>query len=139
MNLTLRRDPFEPAGTTGTLLVNGAVFCRTLERPAPQFVDEFPCIPAGTYKVLLQHSEHFGRIMPFLQDVPGRTAIEIHWANFIRELEGCIAVGTTISREAFGLMLENSHSIFNQLYQQLYEAQLGGITITVQDAPPEAT
>jgi hypothetical protein len=50
------------------------------------------CIPPGIYDVLFMWSEHFQQIMPHIM-VPGRTAIEIHWANYPVQLEGCIAVG----------------------------------------------
>jgi hypothetical protein len=52
------------------------------------------CIPAGTYPVQWMWSNHFQQIMPQIL-VPGRTAIEAHWANFPTQLEGCIALGTS--------------------------------------------
>jgi hypothetical protein len=39
-------------------------------------------------------SDHFQQIMPHII-VPGRTAIELHWANRPTQLEGCIALGTS--------------------------------------------
>jgi hypothetical protein len=38
-------------------------------------------------------SPHFGRLMPHVLNVRGRTAIEIHAANSVRDLLGCIGVG----------------------------------------------
>lgn len=49
-------------------------------------------IPPGAYDVLFMWSEHFQQIMPHII-VPGRTAIEIHWANWPIQLEGCLALG----------------------------------------------
>lgn len=53
------------------------------------------CIPAGIYGMDFMWSDHFQQIMPHII-VPGRSAIEIHWANYPYQLEGCIALGTTI-------------------------------------------
>jgi hypothetical protein len=50
-------------------------------------------IPPGTYQVLYMWSENFQQIMPHII-VPNRTAIEIHWANWPKQLEGCVALGT---------------------------------------------
>lgn len=59
-------------------------------------------IPAGiVYDVLFMWSSDFQQIMPHIM-VPGRTAIEIHWANYVVdpanaqhiELKGCTALGT---------------------------------------------
>lgn len=51
------------------------------------------CIPVGIYGMDFMWSDHFQQIMPHII-VPGRTAIEIHWANYPSQLEGCIALGT---------------------------------------------
>ena len=50
-------------------------------------------IPPGIYGMDFMWSEHFQQIMPHII-VPGRTAIEVHWANYPKQLEGCIALGT---------------------------------------------
>lgn len=52
-------------------------------------------IPAGIYGMNWMWSDHFQQIMPSII-VPGRTAIEIHWANSPIQLEGCIALGTVV-------------------------------------------
>lgn len=53
-------------------------------------------IPTGVYNVLFMWSNHFQQIMPHIL-VPGRTAIEIHWANWPKQLDGCLALGTETS------------------------------------------
>ena len=44
-------------------------------------------------------SRRFKRMTPHI-DVPGRTYIEIHEANYPSQLEGCIAVGDEIDGDA---------------------------------------
>jgi hypothetical protein len=65
---------------------------ETLELP---WLDNKPyksCIPTGTYWVVKRYSHRFGTHF-HLVDVPGRTWILIHPANFVHELSGCIAPG----------------------------------------------
>ena len=133
MNIALQRAPFTAEGTPGKLSVSGEPFCFTLERSNTDVLH--PCIPAGTYRVLLQYSPHFGRPMPHLQDVPGRTDILIHWGNFVMDSKGCILVGDkTASMGASGYFLPNSRTTFDKLYQEIQDAQTEGIEIEIVDA-----
>ena len=50
-------------------------------------------IPAGVYQGLYRWSPDFQQIMPHII-VPGRTAIMAHWANWPKQLLGCVALGT---------------------------------------------
>ena len=83
-------------GTFGTLLIDGRVFCTTLERPWAENIRNFSCIPEGVYECVRRkewkgakkHGDTFE-----VKDVPERSAILFHPANFVDELEGCIAVG----------------------------------------------
>ena len=64
----------------------------TVERP---WLDNEPyvsCIPAGTYKAFARVSPSNGNVIE-LMDVPGRTFIQFHVANWAWQLEGCIGVG----------------------------------------------
>lgn len=51
------------------------------------------CILPGSYPVQRLWSDRWGTMMPHIVDVPGRTEIEIHVANFPRDLLGCIGIG----------------------------------------------
>lgn len=81
-------------GTFGHLSVNGKPFGVTCERPP---TGEFPCIPAGTYNWRKFNSPHNGPCL-LLEDVPGRSMIEVHSANFMLQLRGCIAPGREFAR-----------------------------------------
>jgi hypothetical protein len=148
VKLELARDRQTRQGTTGHLFVDGAPFCVTLERPAARFGDPQPCIPAGEYRVTLYQSPHFGRLMPLLEDVPGRSGIEIHWGNFVRDFEGCIGVGGTRGELPDGSpTIWNSRAAFDRLFDQLSatikdaqagsgDPQPGACAITVHDPQP---
>ena len=88
------RDADSPGNPTmGQLLVEGEPFCQTLELPWKDNEVFVSCIPVGIYKVAMLMSEHFGELMPHVLNVPGRTAEEIHAANTVHDLLGCIGVG----------------------------------------------
>jgi hypothetical protein len=90
------REPDVPGlPTIGELLVEGLHFCWTLELPWKGNEHDVSCIPVGTYRVQMLPSDHFKRLMPHVQNVPGRTAVEIHPANKVTDLLGCIGVGDT--------------------------------------------
>lgn len=97
MLIKVTRDMVTPSSVSGILTVDG-LSMYTLEPGANPINTGHPTIPAGKYRVLLTRSPHLGYVTPELQDVPGRTAIRIHVANFIHELLGCTAVGSTRSR-----------------------------------------
>lgn len=75
----------------GELFVDDKHECFTLERHPSD--PEHPAIKAGTYPVTVYYSPRLKRNVLLLHDVPGREWIEIHNANFVSEVKGCIAVG----------------------------------------------
>lgn len=66
----------------------------SLELPWQNNARGISCIPLGTYKVKRHVSPKFGKCF-WLQDVPDRSEILIHPANYTRQLRGCIAPGLT--------------------------------------------
>lgn len=87
MITTLTRTQKSQDGIFGTLVIDTSSYrCVTEENLTL-------CIPAGTYQILFMFSEDFQQIMPHVI-VPGRTAIEMHWANWPKQLKGCVALGT---------------------------------------------
>lgn len=90
MVLKLKRGKETSESTPGTLTVNDFVF-HTIERLS---TGDHPRIPAGAYALEQFHSPHNGDCLQ-VKDVPGRSMIEIHSANYASELRGCVAVGMT--------------------------------------------
>ena len=93
MNVTLVRSPSSPEGTFGAWETDDGFKCVDLERPAD---GEFPCIPVGTYHVEWIVGVHPAHPAVYeVMNVPGRSAILIHSANWIEQLLGCIALGAS--------------------------------------------
>jgi hypothetical protein len=83
-------------GTFGNIIYNGKPLCVTLELPWRDNKPNISCIPMGTYEVVNFDSPSKGNVF-LLKDVPNRSYIEIHVANFMSEIKGCIAVGMEFS------------------------------------------
>lgn len=66
--------------------------CCTLELPWRQNQRGISCIPTGAYQVTHRTSPRY-KLHLHVLDVPNRDWILIHPANFVRQLEGCIAPG----------------------------------------------
>lgn len=110
--VAIQRTGEESGGMWGKLSCKEAgLELLTLERPWLQNANGVSCIPAGTYNVRATVSARFGRIMYLVEGVSERDGIRIHPANFPCELQGCIALGTSIGRTAAkGKMLLNSRA-----------------------------
>lgn len=80
-------------GTLGYLPI-GTMTLVTLELPWAANHPEESCIPCGIYPLRWWLSPRHGWVLKVL-NVPERSDIEIHIANKVRELKGCIGVGIT--------------------------------------------
>ena len=83
----------------GLLFIDGLFFCGTLEDPwrdlsRQQKVPGETCIPAGTYRVVIDLSARFNKLMPHVLNVPHFEGIRFHSGNTRRDTEGCILLGT---------------------------------------------
>lgn len=125
MKITLQRATPGKLSISGELFVGGAHECYTLENKAD-------AIPAGTYKVTLYPSPRLGRIVPLLNDVPGRSMIEMHWGNFPGNYAGCIGVG--MARDTFTEEIYSTQEAFRELFPMIEAAvQTEGCQIEILD------
>lgn len=70
--------------------------CVTIELPWKDNEPQISCIPAGWYKCRKIVSPSHGECIEIM-NVVGRTYIQIHAANYARQLLGCVAVGATMA------------------------------------------
>ncbi len=136
LKLRLIREPSRNGFTTGVLFANG-VFQNFIGedqiREVPgQPVTEWKvkgntAIPAGTYRIVLQQSARFGRLMPYLIRVPGFDAIEIHWGNKKEDTEGCLLTGLIRGYDSVG----GSKQAFEALIKIIEANQ--PVTITIEN------
>lgn len=86
-------------GTRGKLYHGQDFICETIERPK---TGDHPCIDEGWYVAERYNSPKNKRIVWQLKDVPNRTNIQLHIANWPSELLGCIAPGKEIASSPKG-------------------------------------
>lgn len=127
MNLRLRRFDFGKHHTVGTLHLDGKFICFTLEdrtRLIESLIDKVKAetaIPSGRYKLVVDHSNRFGKPLPRLVDVPFFTGIRIHTGNTAKDTEGCILVGLSYT---FGTgFIGHSRKAMNALMAELATAK----------------
>lgn len=91
-------------GTFGSLMTDSGFHCRTGELPWRENQAGISCIPPGIYTCIYKYSPKHGMCY-HVENVPGRTDIEIHAANFVGDitkgfkcqLMGCIAPGFAVA------------------------------------------
>lgn len=90
--VTLQRDPFLPTHTYGSWFFQGEKLCDTIERPWLDNQSYVSCIPAGDYPAHPYDSPSKGLVW-LLENTEPRDMVEVHAANWVRQLKGCIAPG----------------------------------------------
>ena len=83
MYIHLIRNQPKGSAITGRLVINGRFFCNTLERVGYQ-------IPALCYPVRVTMSPRFKRLLPIVQNVPGRSGIRFHHGTKPQHSTGCV-------------------------------------------------
>ena len=113
--------------TIGKLYFGDVYLCDTLEPPKNV---NHPCIDKGTYRIGYVYSNMFGRKMPFLLEVNGRTGIMIHPGNYPKDTKGCILVGRNLAK---GSVSKSKYTFQNvdAIIQGIINLN-GSVTITVQ-------
>lgn len=138
MNLTLQRVRQTDVATFGrlasdqaTLGIVSPVQCVTLELSWRDNQPNVSCVPAGQYPIVRRWSPHFGRELFELEDVPGRSACEIHAANLASQLRGCIALG-----RAFGQVDGHDGIVESRAALSAFMDAMRGVdraTLTIRD------
>lgn len=90
--------------------------------------------PAGTYKLVWEHSPKFGWVWE-LKGINGRSECKIHPANLWDQLNGCIAPGSRLGKvngDGYYDVL-SSRDTLDRFHKALKPMQSIGTTITVVD------
>jgi hypothetical protein len=133
-------------GTFGTAILSNDAGVNmqewySLELPWRDNQHSISCIPEGTYSALWQYSPHFQHNVYTLQNVPNRSSIEIHPANWAgdiakgykSDLRGCITLGLTTTIMD-GQMAVSSSGDAIRAFQNLCNGQEITVTITRTNA-----
>lgn len=121
--------------TIGKLFVDDSFECYTLEDMDRRLEDGgkkeagTTCIPRGTYSVVINFSNRFGKMLPQVLDVPQFEGIRIHPGNSDSDTEGCILVGDNIINEDY---IGGSRTAFYKLFSKMQDAIDKGEEITLE-------
>jgi hypothetical protein len=147
MELVLTRQFAVGDATIGTLTLDGAFECWTLEDVIRERkVYGKTAIPAGCYPVLLCESPRFsdsyekrglGRIVPLIDKVPNYSGVRIHVGNVAEHTHGCVLVGQSWDKKS--PKIGASVAAFKHLMTALGKAK-GMLRITIRNevASPDA-
>lgn len=69
----------------------------SLERGWRENQKNISCVPTGVYDLVLEYSNRFKKELWEIKDVPNRSETKFHSANFWYQLNGCIALGRSLS------------------------------------------
>ena len=94
----LERFAYLDSGTLGKVWV-GDWSCYTIERPWKNNAPNVSCIPEGEYKCEPFSGTKYKDVVQVL-DVPDRTFILFHVANFPHDVQGCIGLGSRFNSDA---------------------------------------
>lgn len=116
--LTVLRQEFPSGATFGTLLLRKQIFCFSLELEWHENIAFHSCVPCGIYPLVRRDSWYGRKTYGYtyeIRDVPERSDILIHPANWPHELSGCVATGETIAKLRGERALLNSGGTFRAL------------------------
>jgi len=126
MKIEVKRLHKTKHSTIGEMTIDGIWECYTLEDIEREVkIKSETAIPKGTYKVIINQSNRFKKLMPLLLNVPGFEGVRIHSGNTNHDTEGCILVGRTRSNDFIG----QSRKAFDTLFAKMQKAK--DITLTI--------
>lgn len=126
MQIRIKRLHRTENSTIGELTIDGVFECFTLEDKEREVkIKSETAIAKGTYKVIINQSNRFKRLLPLLLNVPNFEGVRIHSGNSNHDTEGCILVGLTRSQDFIG----QSRKAFDKLFKKMQKAE--NITITI--------
>ena len=126
MKIEVKRLHRTDNSTIGELTIDGKFECYTLEdKERDVKIKGETAIPKGTYKVIINQSNRFKRLLPLLIGVPNFDGVRIHAGNSNHDTEGCILVGQNRSVD----YITKSRKAFDSLFKKMQGAK--NITITI--------
>lgn len=116
MIISIKRIYKSENSTIGEMTIDGKWECYTLEdKERDVKIKSETAIPKGTYKVIINQSNRFKKLLPLLLNVPNFEGVRIHPGNSNHDTEGCILVGRTKSKDFIGQSRKAFESLFAKM------------------------
>lgn len=140
LNITLIRDEKYSTCTMGKLYLNDSYFCDTLEDIDRGLYDTMSleeikskkvygetAIPYGKYKVVIDYSNKYKKMMPHILNVKGFEGIRMHNGSFNADTYGCPLLGRKVkenfinqSRDTFKLFMDKLQG-YDEIWLEIKE------------------
>lgn len=124
----VRLETSSKHGTFGVLLIQGEVFCTTLEPYSRDNCKKLSCIPTGQYCCVRRESVRYGPTFEVL-NVQDRYDILFHIGNVRQETEGCILLGRQFGCLGADRAILASRATFKHFMEMLSETHIFKLTI----------
>jgi hypothetical protein len=116
MKIQIKRLYKTENSTIGEMTIDGKWECYTLEDVERDVkIKSETAISKGTYKVIINKSNRFKKLLPLLLNVPNFEGVRIHPGNTNHDTEGCILVGRTKSKDFIGQSRKAFESLFAKM------------------------
>lgn len=140
--------------TVGQVYIDGLVECVTLEDPVRELWDaslrkwiwrntfkqpKATAIPSGRYKLVIDDSVRFQRLMPHLLAVPDFDGIRMHNGGTVEDTDGCPLLGRVVNESAGGLpyLSGSKMDAFPKFFSKLESAlTMGEVWLTINNGEP---
>lgn len=100
---------------------SAGIYREYLTPIAPTLENADCIIPALIYKTQMTISPKFGKLMPELVQVPGRTGIRIHFGTQPEHSKGCILITDKVICDRFTKTLLVEQQNKEPIYLEIYE------------------
>lgn len=111
-DVILLRTNYATNGTFGFIKVGGQKL-YTVERPWLNNAINFSCIPEGSYVCREYSSKKYPKTFE-VTNVPGRTYILFHAANYPEDVRGCIGLGLELTPKVGVLRSREAMAVFKK-------------------------
>ena len=124
---SLERFCYSEQGTFGTLTLPSGSELSTVEKPWQNNEASVSCIPIGKYKCEPRRFNRGGYAAVEITGVEGRTHILFHIGNTVKDVVGCVAVGTRLGVVGRSWAVINSTDAFASFMSEVG----GGFDLTI--------
>lgn len=103
---------------------------QTLELPDRQNHPNISCIPEGSYTCIRDFYNRGGYETFEIMDVPHRSDIKFHIGNWVKDVLGCVAVGSNryINKEP---MITGSRIAFNEFMKYMEDKKISEFQLEI--------
>lgn len=128
MNLVrLVRDDQNKVRTLGLFMIGENTICQTLELPYRGNLKNVSCIVTGVFAFVFKFSEKHKRNLWHIV-APGRSEIEVHVGNTVKDTLGCVLCGTSRDGDA----VSDSRVALDAFHDAMLHALDGGTSTTIE-------